>query len=639
LSLYRTGETCAVFVTDAADFAGNGISAPVGGGFTFDFDAPEIVLVSPDTLYGPLQRVAWRIVDEPAGVSPESITLTANGIAYTLASLALSFDGEILTFAPRLAEPWHADAEISLTIADMAYACPNIANYDLTLLYMPAEPQARFLSPPSGMAIACDPLRAEIFFDGAFGVDVSSAEITCNGTVLRSGDLLVAGDSVFAIFPEGAITSGADQITVSGLFDTLGNEVPAIVQDVLLDFNPPRIEQPYPADGQVYRGENLIISVLVTDDFAGVSLDLLSMTFNGDNYRLESPLLQMRGDTLALDASSMELSGAVSVRVDAFDRTTLCGPNASSLSWDFVVNAGAPLFELVEPFDGAITHVRNQPIIISASDPDGILPSSILLDVNGEEHRIGSEMSFVGGLLEFRPQGEWVSGTIYNITIYGEDAYGEPAEIELGSFVSDFDPPEVIATSPENGAVLEDAPRFVTISIRDEISGFDPRSFAVEFDGRVFYSGDFGLLADSTGITFDLEEAGIVIGSPDSAVFKITGIADYAGDYGSANIAEDFTLKFTVVDEGCVATPRPFSPNGDDYYDVVTIFTGIPEIAEINIYTIEGRKVRNARASGKWDWDGNDNAGRPMPPGIYTYTVGKVSDGSAFCGGTIILAR
>ncbi len=86
--------------------------------------------------------------------------------------------------------------------------------------------------------------------------------------------------------------------------------------------------------------------------------------------------------------------------------------------------------------------------------------------------------------------------------------------------------------------------------------------------------------------------------------------------------------------------PNPFTPNGDGVNDVVTLFFDNPLGASpmVRIYDIRGRMVRELLDVGLTPafWDGRDDAGQPMPSGIYLYQV-KVGD--KVDGGTVTLAR
>ncbi|MCK5832218.1 hypothetical protein KAH81_00960 [bacterium] len=639
-SLFHDNEVCSVFVVSVNDSAGNALSSAVGDNFLFDFSPPICIseLMEP-FVAGPLQRLKWMLSDLVSGVSTESIIMTINDIEHNIDSPALSFDGSSLVFDPYYALQWTEDIEIDIRFSDNAFACPNNGVFIDTLPYIPSEPDLEINSPSQNAYIACDPLQLSIFVDSDYGLDLSDVTVTCGAISLSEEDIEITAGNITIEFPEGTLTAGHRQVIIDGFIDTLGNVFTAETLGIILDFEAPRIGEPFPYNGQNVSSENLIITTHISDDFAGINLDLLALSLNGVIYYLDSPLMQLLGDSLALDATTLDLSGSIAAEIEAFDKTTNCGPNSSNKEWCFSVNSSGPEFSLIEPIDGSITHVEDQVIKVSIEDPEGLSTVSILLDVDGNQFTLADSMTLTGDILEFRPQTNWSHGDTLDISIYCEDALGNPSSSYLGSFICDFEPPFVVSTSPENNAVLKEPPEYISLNIMDNISGFDQYSFEVEWGPHRFTIADPCIYIDSSSIVIDVRNSDMIIGSPDSLTLKYSNISDYEGDYGSANVMETFSLNFTVVDEGCLSLPRPFTPNADGYYDEVTIFTGLSKTAIINVFTIDGRLVRSTEADGKWNWDGKDNNGMLMSVGTYLFTVSSADDGSTKCGGTVVLAR
>ena len=87
-----------------------------------------------------------------------------------------------------------------------------------------------------------------------------------------------------------------------------------------------------------------------------------------------------------------------------------------------------------------------------------------------------------------------------------------------------------------------------------------------------------------------------------------------------------------VLDRGQIAVePNPFSPNGDGTCDVVRVRyelakISVPRPVALRIYDLTGRPVREIEALQKSgshliEWDGRDDDGDTVPPGIYLFNL------------------
>lgn len=117
-------------------------------------------------------------------------------------------------------------------------------------------------------------------------------------------------------------------------------------------------------------------------------------------------------------------------------------------------------------------------------------------------------------------------------------------------------------------------------------------------------------------------------------------------DYSVANNVESWTIITTGVPEEIVvsatADPNPFTPNGDGRNDITyfsffvsNLVSGRP--LRIKIYDVTGRLVRSlvdmkttAAAFVEQNaipWDGRDDRGKILPPGLYLYQIYIETDG------------
>jgi len=639
--LFTHGSTANVAVTAVSDIIGNSITAPIEGEFTFDFAPPEIELVSPETgvIRGPKQLLQWRIHDDIAGLDHSSISISAEGTIFTLADDAVSIDGEFLLFDPVLADmDWNSDIVLSISASDLAFQCPNTADVEVALTYLPAEVEVESTQPAEGQAVSCDPLSVSFILNSEFGIDISNANATIAGTEIASDRITLSGSTVTIEFEEGEVSEGDVEIALISVTDTLGNELAPVALEFRADYSTPVLIDYRPSAGPV-SPLGLEIRAVADDAISGVNPLTARFVIDGIEFDLTSDELTVAGDTFVLDASNIGIGGDVAVRFEVADRAELCGANILSFEWNLAISGDGPEFTLVEPFDGSITHDPNQRIALLCRDSDGVDFNTVLLSA-GSHVWASTDLILAGDTLIAESNGTWNSGHTYNITISAEDMLGNPSAESVGSFIADFDPPTILGTNPEDGSSLSDVPEFIDIVFDEDITGIDPSSASLVINGLRFESDDPAVSFAQDVLRIDVEQTGLIIQKPDSMEIILESIADYPGDYGPPNaISEEYVFSFIIMEEGCRALPKPFSPNGDGWYDRVTIFTGEPEPTRVRIYTSEGALVVEGGADGKFIWDGNDGTGRPMKPGLYIYSVSRVSDNRTLCGGQIILAR
>ena len=98
------------------------------------------------------------------------------------------------------------------------------------------------------------------------------------------------------------------------------------------------------------------------------------------------------------------------------------------------------------------------------------------------------------------------------------------------------------------------------------------------------------------------------------------------------------------------ALPNPFTPNGDGINDRTEIHYDVLQITEptpvaVNIYTLAGRRIQTLYTdeirSGRYvvAWNGRDESGRMVPPGLYVFKVKlKADEKKDEALGTVVVA-
>lgn len=156
------------------------------------------------------------------------------------------------------------------------------------------------------------------------------------------------------------------------------------------------------------------------------------------------------------------------------------------------------------------------------------------------------------------------------------------------------------------GGVLLRIPRVVDDQTRIDI----------EFEGRVFR---YGTAFDV--VVVDTEDDGIPLAAvPGNVVDEVLSSALTVRTQQEAGMLDVVRV-----------SPNPFSPNGDGINDHVTFAYSVIRLTrdtpvETSIYTLSGRRVRRLTTIGgsaayEIDWDGRDENGQRVPPGVYVYRI------------------
>jgi len=108
-------------------------------------------------------------------------------------------------------------------------------------------------------------------------------------------------------------------------------------------------------------------------------------------------------------------------------------------------------------------------------------------------------------------------------------------------------------------------------------------------------------------------------------------------DRNSLSVTSDITGQGSGLFGGVYVEPRVFTPNGDNVNDEVVVFYDIlrllqPRPVEVSVYDLGGRRVRLIESPGRTTgghsatWDGRDDAGSIVPPGVYVVRVNAEAD-------------
>lgn len=135
--------------------------------------------------------------------------------------------------------------------------------------------------------------------------------------------------------------------------------------------------------------------------------------------------------------------------------------------------------------------------------------------------------------------------------------------------------------------------------VRDELEDGQRRSFSFEY-------------------TFD-----------NDGIFELAFVVDPTDEIGDSDRTNNqIVLRLNIREGQVFVTPNPFTPNNDGFNDVVQFdLTQIPNIRDprVQIFSFNGRLVKTLSAEAfdgsSLHWDGKDDNGNVLRPGVYLYVV------------------
>jgi hypothetical protein len=114
------------------------------------------------------------------------------------------------------------------------------------------------------------------------------------------------------------------------------------------------------------------------------------------------------------------------------------------------------------------------------------------------------------------------------------------------------------------------------------------------------------------------------------------GVTDQLSDRNSLVVLADVSSQSDEVVGNFEVTPNPFTPNGDGINDEMTVLFDLqrllaPRSVRVEIFDLNGRRLHHTErqlASGGYSqpWDGRDDAGNLVPPGLYILRVSVEAD-------------
>jgi hypothetical protein len=379
-------------------------------------------------------------------------------------------------------------------------------------------------------------------------------------------------------------------------------------------------------------------------------------------YPFSSGLFDYTANIVTFDPAALGTTwtggDSVFVTISGEDQPTegYCEPHDTTYEWYFWVSDEPPIVERLFPVMD--TTSCNEQIRVALTDQDGVNHASVQIRVNGVVYDLSSgNLTYDDSTLIFIPTTDFEDGEIVNICVtMAIDNLNNRIDHEYcWDYLVDITPPWADLIIPEYEIVyLRD--QEIRINIADAIAGVDTPNILLNINGTDY--PHFVWVADPAinggQIIFVPIDNAVEWAPNDSVIIKIiaydfaTNLTDECVDY-----VLDTSISFFVEQIfGCSVTPNPFTPNFDGINDIAIyeypkMYDRAIGASDVYIYDMHGTEVRHILIKGLTDsrryedraWDGFDDDGNPLPPGVYMWIVIMQETEEVLCTGTITLAR
>ena len=238
---------------------------------------------------------------------------------------------------------------VSISSADGSYS-----DFRAGCMYIPncwcTPVVAGLISPEVGVWTACNPQPIAVGLYDDDGIDASTIQFTVQDDTIQYPDYSLNFDDSTGVLTytsdTNAFASG-DSVNYELISarDAVGCTLSTPVSGwFLVDLDPPEFDNEVPDSGIIVGGIPTEISVVITDEYAGVDTSSLLLIIDStDTYSLDDTLVSLSGDTLSFNpvgTYDWAVGETINVCVHAADLVSseYCGPNADQYCWDFVVD-------------------------------------------------------------------------------------------------------------------------------------------------------------------------------------------------------------------------------------------------------------------------------------------------------------
>jgi len=248
-------------------------------------------------------------------------------------------------------------------------------------------------------------------------------------------------------------------------------------------------------------------------------------------------------------------------------------------------NCAGPVAAIIRPLPDMWSSCDPESIFMGINDPDGVVESTIVLDVNGIEYTTdSSQLAWSAPNLVFVPSIPFTDGTIVTVSlISADDIFDNPLESApvTWQFLVDYSAPVLGLIGPAPGAVIPDVHPSVWFQVEDSYSGVDTFSIEVWVGSEHFVYGDtcFSMVSIHSGFHVEIDSLCLAMTGCDT--FSIRVVATDSTDYCDDNILDTSWTFYTDCEAplGTVVYPPEGAWYSCDYDSIIaTIFDDAPGV-------------------------------------------------------------
>jgi len=525
--------------------------------------------------------------------------------------------------------------------------------------------------PCGGIMTCADSIQQMLAFfveSHYYPIDFASMELVVNDTVhtIDEFNLLKQGDNNIIYVPVPPFKNG----------DTVRFQLRQVITQtvqctswaepcsVIIDLQPPILYDPFPSEGARIYFTPTEFRVHIIDSIAGVNWSTVDTAIAHVTSIVDTadiPVVRSGDTLLIVPLTSFTQAGTVTVCFSGIeDAPTIlyCPPNVADTCFHYVVLSrfvALPLYPDSAKYNACQDGILK---MLFAYHQFPIDLSTVRLRIMQDEDTVvipGSDprMSIVGeDTLVFAPDsGFWRDGVKVTVClddardIYGGELSNSPV---CWWFWNDFSPPVAWMESPAEDDTTFNLLQEIVIGLYDSMAGVDTSKLVFWLNSDTFpdhskLSWTYHSKRDTIYFIFAPRAFDYRYAQGDTIYVNVS-ICD-TPDYCGPNCG-DYLFRFFIGElHSCERFPNPFTPNADGVNDYVQFYYPdfFLEAGEILIFDSHERLVKRisvptggaAKVAARWD--GTDEDGNPLPPGLYVYII--TVRGELVCEGTITLAR